>query len=315
MPGNSTIDLSGRQVLVTGAGGFIGAHLCRKLVSVGARVHATSREEQPGGGDLSWHRLDLADRAATGKLVEEVSPEIVFHLASHVAGAREVELVAPTFDANLASTVHLLTAVKHHGCRRFIQVGSLEEPGLGEPLAVPSSPYAAAKMAASAYARMFHALYGTPVVLARLFMVYGPAQKDLRKLVPYLVLSLLRGRRPKLSSGNREVDWIYVDDVVDGLILAAERDGNEGQRVDLGSGKLVPLRKVVETLYRLLAPGLHPPFGTLPDRAMEQVRQARPAESYERLGWRPKIALEVGLAATADWYRRQLEAGRLRLDN
>jgi len=315
MPDNSTIDLVGRQVLVTGASGFIGAHLCRRLAAAGARVHATSRSRQPGDDTLTWHRLDLADGGAVGALVETVRPEVVFHLASHVAGAREVELVAPTFDANLASTVHLLSAVTRHGCRRFVQVGSLEEPEPGEPLAVPSSPYAAAKMAASAYGRMFHALYGTPVVLARLFMVYGPAQKDLRKLVPYLILSLLRGREPRLSSGSREVDWIYVEDVIDGLILAAERNGNEGRRVDLGSGKLVTLRKVVETLYRRLAPGKLPPFGTLPDRAMEQVRTARSAESYERLGWRPRTSLEVGLAATADWYRQELEARRLALDD
>ncbi len=315
MPGDASIDLAGRQVLVTGASGFIGAHLCRKLEQVGADVHATSRSRQSGSDGLTWHQLDLADAGEVGDLVDKVRPEIVYHLASHVAGARDVELVAPTFEANLASTVHLLTAVQRHGCRRFVQVGSLEEPEPGEPLAVPSSPYAAAKMAASAYARMFHALYGTPVVLARLFMVYGPAQKDLRKLIPYLILELLRGRQPKLSSGGREVDWIYVEDVVDGLILAAERDGNEGRRVDLGSGRLVTIRRVVETLYRRLAPGELPPFGSLPDRAMEQVRSARSAESYDRLGWRPRTSLEVGLAATADWYRQELEAGRLALDD
>ncbi len=320
MPADSAIDLAGRQVLVTGASGFIGAHLCRKLAAGGAHVHATSRSRQAGGdtlrgNPLSWHRIDLADGTAVGELVKKMRPEVVFHLASHVAGAREVELVAPTFEANLASTVHLLTAVTRHGCRRFVQVGSLEEPEPGEALAVPSSPYAAAKMAASAYARMFHALYATPVVLVRLFMVYGPAQRDLFKLIPYLVLSLLRGREPKLSSGSREIDWIYVDDVVDGLILAAECDGNEGRRVDLGSGRLVTIRKVVETLYRRLAPGTLPPFGSLPDRAMEQVRTARSADSYERLGWRPRTSLEVGLAATADWYAQELEAGSLQLED
>ncbi len=315
MAGDASIDLSGRRVLVTGGSGFIGAHLCHKLGRVGAEVHATSRGQQAENDSLAWHQIDLADGGAVDKLIDKLRPEIVFHLASHVAGAREVELVAPTFEANLASTVHLLTAVHRLGCRRFIQVGSLEEPEPGEPLAVPSSPYAAAKMAASAYARMFHALYGTPVVLARLFMVYGPAQKDLRKLIPYLILELLRGRQPKLSSGGREIDWIYVEDVVDGLILAAERDGNEGRRVDLGSGRLVTIRKVVETLYRRLAPGELPPFGSLPDRTMEQVRSARSAESYERLGWRPRTSLEVGLAATADWYRQELDAGRLALDD
>ncbi len=310
MPGPES-ELAGRRVLVTGASGFIGAHLCRRLASGGARVHATSRYDRPGDGPYPWHRADLAERQAVEDLVARVRPEVVFHLASHVAGARGPELVAPTFGANLASTVYLLSAVERHGCERFVQVGSLEEPEPGEPLAVPSSPYAAAKMAASAYARMFHALYGTPVVLARLFMVYGPAQKDLKKLIPYVILELLRGRPPRIGSGVREVDWVYVGDVVDGLILAAARDGLEGRRVDLGSGRLATIRAVVEELYRQLAPAETPPFGTLEDRPMEQIRRARVAETEELLGWRPATSLEAGLAATIDWYRRELEAGRL----
>ncbi len=314
MPDDQAIDLSGRKVLVTGASGFIGAHLCTRLVADGASVHGTSRHQQRQRDSLTWHRLDLADETAVAELVEATRPEIVFHLASRVAGGRDLELVPPTFQANLASTVHLLTAATRQGCRRFVQVGSLEEPEPGEAMPVPSSPYAAAKMAASGYARMFHALYGTPVVLARLFMVYGPAQKDLHKLIPYVILSLLDGREPKLGSGVREVDWIYVGDVVDGLIRAAARDGNEGRRVDLGSGRLVTIRGVVEELYRQLAPGAEPPFGSLEDRPMEQVRRARADETEQLLGWRPETSLQPGLAATVDWYRRELEAGRLEVD-
>ncbi|MCP3959948.1 MAG: NAD(P)-dependent oxidoreductase [bacterium] len=312
MPETQDLDLAERRVLVTGASGFIGAHLCRALASAGVRLHATSRHSRPGSEALTWHRIDLGDAGEVDKLVGAVRPEIVFHLASYVAGARSVELVPLTFHANLASTVHLLTALTQQGgLRRFVQVGSLEEPEPGEPLAVPSSPYAAAKMSASGYARMFHALYDTPVVLARLFMVYGPAQNDLKKLIPYLILSLLEGRPPKLSSGTREVDWIYVDDVVDGLMRAAARNSLGGRRVDLGSGRLVTIRGVVEELYRQLAPGEAAPFGSLEDRPMEQVRRARMADTEALLGWRPGTSLEDGLRATIAWYRQELEAGRL----
>ena len=313
MPERQDLDLAGRRVLVTGASGFIGDHLCRKLAATGADVHGTSRGPRADSDSLAWHRVDLGESGAVDELIDAVRPEIVFHLASHVAGARDLELVALTFHANLASTVHLLSAVtRRGGLRRFVQVGSLEEP---EPLAAPSSPYAAAKMSASAYARMFHALYGTPVALARLFMVYGPAQNDLKKLIPYLILSLLEGRQPRLSSGTREVDWIYVDDVVDGLIQAATHEDRRGvedsMSVDLGSGRLVSIRDVVRQLYGLLAPGVEPPFGSLGDRPMEQVRRARVDETEELLGWRPETSLEDGLRATVDWYRRELEAGRI----
>jgi len=323
---DGTIDISGRRVLVTGASGFIGAHLCRELERLGAELHATSRRERHEEG-WRWHRVELADAGGVADLVERVRPEVVFHLASHVAGSRDRSLVLPTFGANLASTVHLLDAVtRTGGCRRFVQVGSMEEREPGEGDEPPASPYAAAKAAATAYCRMFHRLYDTPVVLARLFMVYGPAQGDLKKLIPYLILELLRGGEPKLSSGERPVDWIYVDDVVRGLLRAGFRSGRdrpgrdrpgrarpglEGRRVDLGSGEVVTIRELVERLYRIVGVDAAPPFGTLPDRPMEQVRKARVEESAELLGWRPEVGLDEGLRRTVDWYRRELEAGRI----
>ena len=92
---------------------------------------------------------------------------------------------------------------------------------------------------------MFQSLYGVSVVVPRVFIVYGPGQDDPKKLIPYVVSSLLRGESPKLSSGTRPVDWVYVDDVAEGLIAAAlARDVTE--RVDLGSGTLVTVREIVE---------------------------------------------------------------------
>ena len=304
-------ETGGERVLVTGASGFIGGHLARRLVDAGNSVHATSRTPRGSEEGIDWHALDLGDGGEVSRLVREVRPHRIFHLASHVAGARDRSLVLPTFHANLASTVYLLEAAAEVGCERFVQVGSLEEPDGDGPVEPPSSPYAAAKAAASAYGRMFHQLYDTPVVLARLFMVYGPAQPDVRKLIPYLVLCLLRGEEPKLSSGLRPVDWIYVHDVVEGLVRCGTAEGLAGRRVDLGSGELVTIRDVVKTLYRQLAPFSEPPWGTLPDRPFEQVRKADIEQTEALLGWTPRFGLEEGLAATADWYGRELAAGRL----
>jgi hypothetical protein len=112
------------------------------------------------------------------------------------------------------AAANVLVAATEGGVRRLLLAGSLEEPDPHESWPVPASPYAAAKLGAGAVARMCHALYGTPVVWLRLFMVYGPAQPDVRKLIPHVTLSLLRGEAPRLSNGKRLVDWIYVDDVV-----------------------------------------------------------------------------------------------------
>ena len=181
----------------------------------------------------------------------------------------------------------------------------MEEPEgpAGEEFPPPASPYAAAKQGASAYARMFHALYGTPVVTARVFMVYGPGQRDLAKLGPYVALSLQRGERPSLSSGERPVDWVYVDDVVEGLLALALTPGIEGRRLDLGSGELVTVRGVAERLAELAGEGAELGIGERPDRPMEPVRRADVETTRELTGWTPRVALDDGLARTGEHYR------------
>ena len=303
----SSSQLARHKILVTGASGFIGSHLCRRLSNCGAEVHGVSRKIPiKDERYLRWWQGDLADIQMVRNLLTSVKPEVIFHLASHVAGSRSLELVLPTFSSNLMSVINLLTVATEIGCKRIILTGSLEEPDLCNSETIPSSPYAAAKWASSAYARMFHALYQTPVIIARLFMVYGPGQQDLNKLVPYEILSLLRKEVPKLSSGKREVDWIYVEDVVEGLIAIAQASNGEGSTVDLGSGSLVPVRTVVQIIAGMVDSEAVPDFGATPDRLMEQVRVADTERTYSVIGWKPTTSLEKGLEATVVWYRDQL---------
>jgi len=296
--------LSGKKILVTGASGFIGTHLCNKLYSRGAEVHGISRREQSEDRkNIRWWEGDIADIKIARIILSEIRPDIIFHLASHVAGARNLELVLPTFHSNLTGSVNILTLATELECNRIIITGSLEEPDQGEAGAIPCSPYAAAKWAGSVYARMFHALYKTPVVLARLFMVYGPGQQDLRKLIPYVTLSALRQEAPKLSSGQRLVDWIYVEDVVDGLLLMAQAPDVEGHSIEIGSGVLVSVGTVVEELLHIINPGIKPVFGHLPERPMEQVRVANAEVTYSMIGWKARTSLKEGLQNTVKWYR------------
>jgi len=247
---------------------------------------------------------DLADFAVTRNLLIKIKPDIIFHLASHVAGKRDAELVLSTFQSNLASTVNLLSASTEIQCRRIVSVGSMEEPEQSDSNSIPCSPYAASKWASSGYARMFHALYKTPVVIARVFMVYGPGQRDLGKLIPNTILSLLRQEPPKLTSGNRQVDWIYVTDVVEGLLKMAYAEGIEGCTIDLGTGVLVSIKNVVQQLVSIMATNVQPNFGVLPERPMEQIRIADLEHTYTKIGWKPTTSLKSGLQYTIDWYKR-----------
>jgi UDP-glucose 4-epimerase len=290
-------------VVVTGATGFIGSHLARRLARLGAQVHAVTRGPA-AAADWTWHSVDLTDADATATLIAKVRPAAVFHMASAVTGARDVSLVAPTMAGNLISSVNLLTAIATEAPEtRLVLAGSAEEPRLD---AVPSSPYAVAKGAATSYAKMFHKLYGVGVTVLRVTMAYGPAQPDLKKLIPYATQSLLRGEEPELASGTRLIDWIYIDDVVDAFLLAAAIDDAAGAVLDIGCGVPVSIRDTIELLAKLVGGTAQPRFGALADRPLDSARVADPTAAAEVLGWRPTTQLAHGLKQTIAWYARNL---------
>ncbi len=299
--------LSGQKVMVTGARGFLGSHLCRRLCEMGAEVYGVSRTlHQSSKDDIRWREGNLEDFRTASTLLHEIEPDVVFHLAGHVTAAPDLEHVIPTFHSLLVSTVNLLTLATQIGCRRVVLTGSLTEPQPGHADRAPGSPYAAAKWAGNAYARMFKELYQTPVVIVRPFMVYGPRQ-DQRKLIPYVACSLLQGQAPELSSGQWQADWVYVGDVIDGFVTAGYRPGIEGGTIELGSGVLVSVRDLVGQIVELLGSSVKPLFGSLTDRPLEQVHVADIAYAYSRLGWKPKTSLTEGLKQTLDWYEKQLK--------
>jgi nucleoside-diphosphate-sugar epimerase len=301
--------LRSRRILVTGASGFIGTALCERLVGLGAEVHGVSRTAtRSERGPIREWTADLGDFDAVRKVFAQAQPHIVFHLAGYVYGARGIEHVRPALQGNLIATVNVLESAHASSCERVIVTGSQDEPDADEPHAarfVPSSPYAAAKLAANAYARTFHALYGLPVSIARILMAYGPGQKDLQKLIPYVILALARGETPRLSSASRPLDWIYIADVVTGLLLMATRENLAGRTIDLGTGTTHTAREAVEKIVKLMGSPIVPAFGALDDRALEQRRAADVAATRALLGWAPATSFESGLQQTIDWYTRE----------
>ena len=295
--------LNGKRILITGASGFIGSNLVKHLSHTSAEVFGTSRHNRESSiPNFTWMECAADDYESVDQLFHAVNPDIIFHLAGEVTGSQDIKYVQSTFHSLVASTVNILTIATKRGCERVVLMGSCREP---EHTELPDSPYAAAKSSGSIYANMFWNCYQTPVVTVRTFVTYGPGQPT-KMLIPHVILSLLNNESPKLSSGKWETDWIYIDDVVEGMIAAAVVPDVEGSTVDLATGVLTSVKDVVETIKENIETNATPLFGALPDRKNEHIRVADTEATFEKLKWRAKTTLAVGLVKTIQSIRNSV---------
>jgi nucleoside-diphosphate-sugar epimerase len=302
-------DLAGSTVLVVGASGFLGGHLVRELAELDARVTGASRKPPtaaPAG--VTWRACDASDGADVARLFAEVRPEVVYHLTSDSRGGRDLSLIPDSIRNDVLATTNVLAEAARCGVRRVVMTGSLEEPKGDAAEAVPSSPYAAAKWASCAYARMISALHGLPVTVLRLMMTYGPGQKDY-KVIPHTILSLLAGEPARLSSGARMLDWIYVDDVTDAFLRAGVAPVPDARSIDVGAGEAVRLRDLLSLVGELVGRPDLLAFGDVGDRPMEREEVANLEAAARLLGWRPRTSLRDGLLRTIEAYRAPARAG------
>jgi len=304
------VDWTEKRVLVTGATGFIGQRLVRRLVEAGARIYAgvapDGRPERVARLSAQAQRLifDIRDAGAVQAAVAETAPQIVFHLAAVGVTNPGVNPVL-ALAVNAGGTLHLLEPLQGQDVRRVVLVGTCYEYGAREAAEGldPFNAYAASKVAAWAFGRMYWRAHGLPVVTVRPFQVYGPGQPD-HTLVPAAIRAALAGVDFPMTPGGQERDFIYVNDVLEGMLVAAEAPGVEGHSLDLGTGQAHTVRQVVERIWAMTGARGHILPGALPYRTGEVMRLAADADRTARLtGWRARVGLEEGLERTIDWVR------------
>ncbi len=300
------------RTLVTGAGGFVGANLVRRLARDGHEVHATCR---PGSdpwrlrslAGVAMHGVELAEPGAAGALVGDVSPQWIFHLAAHGAYSWQTDAQA-ICNANLHATIALADAAERHGVQAFIHAGSSSEYGFKDhPPAEderpdPNSTYAVTKAAATMYCRHRAREGELPATTLRLYSVYG-ALEDSRRLVATLLREGLQHHLPPLVSPDTARDFVYVEDVCDAFVLAAERAGETaGEIYNVGSGHQTTLRTLVECVRGLLDIPDEPCWGTHQQRIWDTDLWCASVTRIARdLGWVASTDIGDGLRRTAGW--------------
>jgi dolichol-phosphate mannosyltransferase len=308
---------SAPRVLVTGATGFIGANLARRLLRHGAEVHLLAFHR-----DNTWrieglrdsaalHVGDLRDRDASRRLVDEVRPDWVFHCAVYGAYSWQTS-VEQMVQTNVLGTIHLLEASRDFGVASFVNTGSSSEYGYkdhapSEDEAVePNSEYAVTKASASMYCRWLARSAGMVVTTLRLYSIYGPWE-DPGRLIPTLIHKGLRGELPPLVDPSIARDYVSVEDACEAYVAAARRTkGEKGAVYNVGTGIQTTIAEVVRIARSVLGIEAEPSWGSMANRKWDtSIWVSDPSRIARELGWSAADSFEQGFRRTVDWARRE----------
>ena len=335
------------KILVTGAAGFIGMHVAERLLARGDEVigvdnlndyyDVTLKEARLARltphSNFTFHRLDVADRAAMEALFRDTKPQRVVHLAAQAGVRHSIQNPHVYIDSNIVGFLHILEGCRHHNVEHLVFASSSSVYGANTkmPFSVhdnvdhPVSLYAATKKANELMAHTYSHLYGLPVTGLRFFTVYGPWGRP--DMAPFIFTKAILAGRPidLFNHGRNKRDFTYIDDIAEGVVrvtdrVAAPNPEWRGDAPDSGSSKAP---------YRIYNIGSDSPVevlrfielleGHLGRTAEKRLIPAQPGDVEATwadvtnlttdVGFTPQTPLEVGLARFVAWYRSYASLG------
>jgi len=308
-----------QRVLITGGAGFIGSHLTRRLVGLGADVTVVVKYKSiidcvrlaSVWNQIHVIEADLRNVDSLNQLKQRAF-DVVFHLAAYNHVGDSFLHVSEAMTSNAVASANLLEAITDFG--RFVYISTSEVYGLQiqvpfseNATPYPISPYAVGKYAGELYAQMKAHQTGRPIIRIRPFNTFGPYQSD-RAVIPELIIKCLRGEPVETTEGLQTREFNYVDNIIDAFVSAAGIDPPPDQVVNVGSQREVAICDLVRTIHRLSQSDAPLRIGALPNRPTEIWRMcADNQRAATLLDWKPNISFEQGLERTIEWFRRYLE--------
>jgi NAD dependent epimerase/dehydratase len=319
------MNLSGKKVLVTGAGGFIGSHVCEALLETGAAVtamiHYSSRSDY---GNLEFlapqHKAalqvvagNIEDSAVVARQVK--GKDVVFHLAALIAIPYSYVAPISYVKTNIEGTLNVLEAARNFAVERVIHTSTSETYGTAiytpidekHPLQ-GQSPYSASKIGADKIAESYALSFNLPVVTIRPFNTYGPRQSA-RAVIPTIISQALTRDEIRLGSLEPVRDLSYVKDTAQAFIKLAEAENLNGELLNIGAGKGISIGELAQTILELMncaKPVVQEETRVRPEKSEVFKLICDNRKALEKAGWKPQYSLRQGLAETIAFVSQNL---------
>ena len=303
------------KVLVTGGAGFIGSHLVRAILARGDNVrvlddYSSGSKANLDGVDVELVVEDIRNEATVKRAVEGV--DTVFHLAAFVSVPASMEDPTKCYDTNVMGSLNILRAAQEAGVHRVVLAssaavyGERDEIVLENDTPLPVSPYAVSKLSMEHLAQMYTRAYGLETVCLRFFNVFGPCQSPdspYAAAIPRFTQDLINKNQVTIyGDGSQTRDFVFVEDVVQGILKASDVEEVAGTVFNLSGGKSISIIELVDILHRFFPEAKEPTYGPARDGDI-RFSQADITRAIEALEYRPNVAVEEGLRRTVEWFR------------
>lgn len=305
------------KILITGATGFVGSNLVRRLTAENFEIHLLTRSNSNFWriadiiSKTKNHAVDLLEKEKLNAVMSAVQPDYVFHLAN--AGLYGGISVSDhdLAETNIIGLINLLSALEKVNYKKFINFGSSSEYGLKEnsmketDACFPVNAYGITKLAATLYAKLVAETQNKPIITFRLFSPFGP-HDDHRRLISHVILSLLSGKDLDLGNPNAVRDYIFVEDVIDLLLETMDSKINaKGEIFNVGGGEEIKIKKIVNLIAELINPNAKITWNQNSNRPWESPKwEADMNKTFNFFNWKLKHSIESGLEKTVNWFRQ-----------